>query len=100
MMMGTQYILRAVAPLLLIASCGPSKSETDGLLQIEVLPANATVTVDNAPAAPIAYTAVGHYADGHSVELGDVEFSLDAPPMQLPPLPHTQFTASHPPPPP
>src|SRR5262245_11936419 len=93
-MMGTTPILRLAVPLLMIASCGPSVTEATGLQRIEVLPANATITVDNAPAAPVAYTAIGYYLDGHTAELTTADFSLDEAAAELGSMTDADFTAS------
>jgi WD40-like Beta Propeller Repeat len=78
----------------LLCACGPSSNETQGLVAIEVLPANATVTYESGVTTPIDYTAVGHYDDGHTHALSDVVFSLDVAASALGYLDQTEFTAS------
>jgi hypothetical protein len=50
----------------------------EGLTSITVMPADATVAVDNGAATPITYTAIGKFADGHTETLTDASFALDA----------------------
>jgi hypothetical protein len=77
-----------------LIGCGPGHDQTDGLVQIEVQPANATVTWENGVTQPLDYTAIGHYADGHAVALNDVVFSLDTAAQTLGSLAVTEFKAS------
>ncbi len=88
-------MMRVLLAAALVTACGPSSGgQTHGLLQIEVQPANATVTWDNGVTQPVDYTAIGHYADGHTAELTGVVFSLDTAGQQLGALASTEFTAS------
>ena len=83
-----------VASLCVIAACGPSDDQTKGLVAIEVQPANATVTYDSGVTMPVDYIAVGHYKDGRTQTLTDVEWSLDTSAMALGSLNIAEFTAS------
>ena len=74
------------------AACGPSSNETQGLNSIEVQPANATIAMPSG--APVDYTAIGHYADGHTHVLADATFTIDAAASALGTLNVTEFTAS------
>src|SRR5664279_4959879 len=77
-----------------LVSCGPSSGGTDGLQTLEVQPANATVMFGASAAQPVDYTAIGHYADGHTETLADVVFSLDNDAAQLGTLTQAEFAAS------
>lgn len=61
---------------------------------IDVMPANATIAVDNGSSAPLGYTAVGHFSDGHSETLTDAVFSLDADAARLGAIAGAQLTAN------
>jgi len=89
-------LLGFAAATALIAACGPTSSgdDAEGLMQIEVLPADATIVWDNAAAPPVGYTAIGHYADGHTAELVDAVFSLDDAANRLGTLAVAEFTAT------
>ena len=90
--------LRLAAAFVMLVGCGPKRgggddSETDGLVSIDVMPANATLTYTGTPAS-LAYTALGHYDDGHTAPLPDAMFSLDAPGALLGTFDAATFTAS------
>lgn len=64
-----------------VAACGTKHTgggddQSDGLVSIDVLPANATVTYTGSPVT-LAYTALGHYDDGHTAPLATAAFGLD-----------------------
>src|SRR5207247_3335806 len=83
-----------VASLCVIAACGPSDDQTQGLVAIEVQPANATVTYDSGATMPVDYAAIGHYKDGRTQTLTDVVWSLDTAAMALGALNIAEFRAS------
>jgi hypothetical protein len=84
----------------MIAGCGPSSGRGNPpggatLMSIEVQPPDATIAIDNgAGAAPLAYTAIGHYSDGKTQQLADATFALDDVGQRIGALSGTQFTAS------
>ena len=66
--------------LLLFSACGPSTSSSSndaatspgplvGLVSIDVSPPTATLTTTNGAVSQQAYTALGHYQDGHSADV-------------------------------
>jgi hypothetical protein len=97
-MMGTtRTALVCSVALALGAGCGPSSGgddDTEGLLEIEVLPANSTILWDDAPPPPLGYLAIGHYADGRTEELTTATFSLDEAATRLGALEVAAFTAT------
>lgn len=83
-----------VAALLVITACGPStKDPAEDLMTIEVAPANATLTYTGAP-LQLEYTAIGHYADGHTAPIPDAVFALDAEGALLGNINAAQFEAT------
>jgi hypothetical protein len=61
-----------------LAACGSSADDPATFLTgLEIQPANATLTYTGAPAS-LDYVAIGTYADGHTAEVPDAVFSLDA----------------------
>ncbi|MBV8756543.1 MAG: PD40 domain-containing protein [Deltaproteobacteria bacterium] len=75
------------------AACGPSSNETQGLVSIEVQPANATITLPSG-VMPVDYTAIGHYKDGHTHVLSDATFALDTSASALGTLSVAEFNAT------
>ncbi len=95
-MMRTLATVPALVFFTALLACGPSSSggdDTRGLQAIEVQPANATVLYTGT-AQPIDYTAIGHYADGHTAPLTDVAFSLDGDASQIGTLTQAEFAAN------
>ncbi len=62
-------------------------------MTIDVEPANATLTYSGTPLT-LGYTAIGHYADGHTAPIPDAVFALDGPGALLGNLTDAQFEAS------
>lgn len=88
-------MMRVIATAVVLgAACGPNSNETQGLVSIEVQPANATITLPAGAAMPVDYTAIGHYADGHTHVLKDAMFSLDNSAAALGTLAVAEFTAT------
>jgi hypothetical protein len=92
---------RLALALVLVAAtgCGPTngrggKPGSATVKSIDVLPADATIAVDSTAPAPLGYTAVGHFSDGHTETLGDAVFTLDASAQHLGVLSGAQFAAS------
>lgn len=83
---------------LIVAGC--ARDEAAGgsgggtLTSIEVTPANAVIAVENGSSNPVVYTAIGHFADGHTEALADATFGLDASGHQLGSITGSQFAAS------
>ncbi len=83
-----------VAALLVISACGPSvKDPAKDLMSIDVEPANATLTYSGTPLT-LDYTAIGHYADGHTAPIPEASFSLDGAGALLGNLTDAQFEAT------
>ncbi|CAN5837820.1 hypothetical protein BH11MYX3_BH11MYX3_13140 [soil metagenome] len=83
-----------VAALLAVTACGPSvKDPALDLMTIEVEPANATLTYTGTPLT-LDYTAIGHYADGHTAPIADAVFALDGDGALLGNLTAAQFEAT------
>ena len=92
-----------VCMVVMAAGCGqpdagsPMKPPTAGpvqLLSLEVQPANATIAVEDGSAAPVAYSVVGHFSDGHDEAISDASFALDAAAQVLGAFAGAQFQAS------
>ena len=83
-----------VAALILLVACGPSVQDPSlELTSLDIEPANATLTYTGTPVS-LDYKAIGHYADGHTAEVPDATFSLDADGQRLGDLAVAKFAAS------
>lgn len=98
--MSTRLLVRLFAATCLLAACGPKHGSgdddgTDGLVSIDVMPADATLTFTGTPAT-LAYSAVGHYDDGTTkpLDAADVTFSLDSAASGLGTIDGVTFTAN------
>ena len=85
----------SVAALLVFCACGPSQSKDkyEGLMSIDVEPANATITYAGMPVT-LDYKAIGHYEDGSTKEIPDAVFGLDTEAASLGNLNLAQFEAT------
>jgi hypothetical protein len=80
--------------VVLVAACGPSADDPAGILMsLEIQPANATLTYTGTPIS-LDYKAIGTYADGHTAEVPNAEFSLDADGSRLGQFDAATFAAS------
>ncbi len=64
------------------------------LTSIEVLPADATLTVDNGSSQSLDYSVIGHYADGKSARIDDAQLTLDDAALKLGSISGARFTAN------
>ena len=94
--MRTSAIRLAAAAILGLVGCGVHHGGDDpaqGLVSIDVLPADGVITYTGTPAS-LAYTALGHYDDGHTETLAGATFSLDSDASLLGTLDTATFTAT------